>query len=140
MSFRPKYFDIYELVPPNVIDRLSNPWVLFDSRILHTADRLRERYGPMVVNNWDQGGNFQLSGWRPGDCSVGALFSQHKYGRALDLKPQDIDAESIRQDILADPWNTTFAYITCVELDVSWLHIDCRNWDKLLNGILTIKP
>jgi hypothetical protein len=44
----------------------------------------------------------------------------------------------IREDILQNKYPDDFKYITCIEMDVSWLHIDCRNYDKLNNGIKLI--
>jgi hypothetical protein len=115
---------------------------MFDDRLLRTMDRLRRRYGPMVANTWHWGGNSQERGWRHEATSTGAEFSQHKYGRAVDLVPlrQGVTAELIRQDILADPFGSTFEHITCIELEVSWLHIDVRNHNKISQGVLQVRP
>lgn len=135
MDYVPKYFQIYELVPKSTYElfeherRLNQLWWLFDPRILKAADRIRERYGKMVANTWWWGGQHQYRGWRPPGCNVGARYSQHRFGRALDLIPTVVSVEEIRRDIKA---GENFGFITCIEDDVSWLHIDCRNYQGLL--------
>ena len=55
--YRCNHFAIHELVPRNIFkDRGEKAWELLDDRLLITLDRLRERYGPMTVNNsyWDK--------------------------------------------------------------------------------------
>jgi len=135
-----RHFKIYELVPEYIYRSFhSRSWVLFDERILKTIDRLRERYGTLVVNTWYWRGNSQYRGWRPQDCKVGAKFSQHKFGRAIDLIPKYVTASGIREDIKCDPFHKDFEYITCVEDNTYHLHIDCRNYDKNKYGLLVIK-
>jgi hypothetical protein len=74
------------------------------------------------------------------DSPVGASFSDHKFGRALDCHFSEISAEAVRADILADPWCPAFEFITCLEMSVngrpiSWLHFSTRNHDKQRYGI-----
>jgi len=46
------HFKIQELVSPGVYkDRGDKAWELLDDRLLMTLDKLRERYGPIIVNN-----------------------------------------------------------------------------------------
>ena len=100
--YKPKHFHLFELVPKIDYD-LKPPWLLWallDERMLITADQLRERYGRMNANTWKWLENGpQYRGWRPPNCTVGAEFSQHKYGRALDSVFSGVTAEEIRQDI-----------------------------------------
>ena len=146
----PKYFKLYEFVPAaffpkseTLSDNVRAFW-LFDDRILRVADLLRERYGKLVCNDWywrsgsDWGitlsvqGN-QYRGWRPPNCLVGSITSQHRWGRALDLTPLECTVEEIRVDIIARSksscWNP-FSFITAIEMKVPWLHIDCRNGNQ----------
>jgi len=140
--FIPEGFELYELFPPEIF-RSYQPltlWGVFDDRLKITMDRLRKRYGPMVANDWYWGGANQYRGWRPWDCKIGAELSQHKFGRAIDLKPVKESVDKVRADVLADPWNDDFRYITCIEMEVPWLHIDTRNRDKAKYGILLVYP
>jgi len=127
----PKYLQLYELIPYSLYQDEPHHklWGLFDDRVLITADALREKYGPITVNNWYTGGHNQYCGYRPLNCGVGAKWSQHKFGRALDchFRP-DVDIDGMRKYIIAsksknDPVSR---YITCLEMNVSWLHFDVR--------------
>lgn len=142
--FVPNYFELYELVPPDVYQRyISHPhllWGIFDDRLLRTISKLRFRYGSMVMNTWHWGGSHSERGWRHPDTITGATLSQHKFGRAGDLIPQETSAERIRQDIIAAPWHPDFEFITCIEMDIPWLHIDTRNRNKKRHGLLLIYP
>lgn len=136
MYYVPKFFEPYELVPKATYNLLKKkPWIiwqLFDTRVLLVADHIRRRYGKMVVNTWFWGGEHQYRGWRSPACRIGAKYSQHRFGRALDLVPQEVTAEEIRQDIKKG----IIPHVTCIEGGVSWLHLDVRNYD----GLLIVKP
>lgn len=137
----PKYFELYEIVPKNIYSKYRlNLWFLFDERILKTIDRLRDRYGALSVNNWYWNGRNQHKGWRPYNCTIGAEYSLHKFGRAIDLHSKHFTSEEIRKDIKNDPFCKDFEYITCIEDDTYHLHIDCRNWNKNKEGILVARP
>ena len=137
----PQYFKLYEWLPKDFYfshkDLGDKLWLMFDYRILWTYDQLRKRYGKVVMNDWFWGGNNQYRGWRPWNCSIGAELSQHKFGRAGD-SIFTIPAEKIRQDILNNEFDNDFQYISAIEKNVSWLHIDCRNL-KDNNGIELIE-
>lgn len=140
----PKHFKLYELFPKDFYQEFKHEgdkmWWLLDDRGLMTLDMLRDRYGKVFMNNWYWGGDKQYRGYRPPDTRIGAEWSQHKFGRGFDSKFADLNAEDIRQDILNDPFDPDFEYITCIEMNVSWLHFDVRNWDKAKNGILKVSP
>jgi len=139
--YRTKHFKIYELVPKAIYyatpeSKHHRLWQLFDDRALITLDLLRDRYGSATVNDWYWGGSNEFGGWRPGDCKVGSELSQHKRGRAFDPKFKSITADEIRKDILKD--QSLFPFITCLEMGVSWLHFDTRNWTA--ENILQVNP
>lgn len=142
----PNHFQLHELVPESVYkQRDGSPalWWVFDPRILRAADVLRERYGPMVCNTWRSGAQIHFRGFRPPTTDVGAVLSQHRFGRALDLIPQKCTAEEIRQDIISNPdmvQDITGTWlITAMETGVDWLHIDCRNHDPGRAGFKLFK-
>lgn len=130
----PKKFELYEWLPKDFynsnIDHYGDRlWLMFDNRLLWTYDQLRkryERYGKIIMNDWFWGGNNQDRGWRPSDCATGARLSQHKFGRAGD-GIFTLPAEEIRQDIMLHQNDDGFKYISVIEKDVDWLHVDCRN-------------
>jgi len=140
--YLPNFFKPFELLPRELFCRTKKPdgllSVLFDDRILKAADRLRDQYGPMQANDWFWGGPNQFRGFRPFDCPVGAKLSQHKFGRAIDLLPLDAPVDDIRSDLIEHP-AIAGGLVTCIEADVPWLHIDCRNHNPE-NGLLVIRP
>jgi len=130
--YKCEHFIIQELVPQKVYaDRGHKAWELIDVRLLKTIDRLRNRYGSMKINDWQWQGNREWSGLRTPNSPYYSPYSQHTFGRACDIIFSDITAEEVRQDILADMNHKDFKLIYSLELDVSWLHIDCRNATRI---------
>lgn len=136
MIYIPKYFKIQEFLPEDFYNeykmRTDNLWFIFDGGLLRSCDVIRERYGKIFINTWLFSGDKHLRGWRPFNSDVGKPLSQHKFGRAADLEPQIVSAEEIRRDIIARKNEIGLGAITCIEKDVSWLHIDTRNYNGLL--------
>ena len=146
MSYRPKYFALNEVVYPGAIQaRGEKAWELMDDRILRGADWLREKFGPCVINGKFGGKGFTESGLRDPFTTTGAKFSQHKFGRALDLKFLKVSVKEVYEYIVRNPTEARENGITCVE-DISftptWLHIDARALPESFpdNGILVVKP
>ena len=144
--YEPKYFAVHEVFPPEMVD-MEDVWLYLDPRVGITIDRLREKYETAFMNTYGLSeriqqayGTHYFRGWRARNCSVGASLSQHKMGCAGDMVFAYVPAESIRADILAQPYDTTFEYITCIETEVSWLHFDVRPRDKENKGILIVSP
>lgn len=128
--YRCQYFVLQELLPPNVYhDRPS--WELLDDRLLRALDALRERYGPMIVNNWHTGGERQWSGLRTPESPYYSRYSQHSFGRAADCLFSLTTAEKVRESILASPDDPAHRLITSFEEETSWLHIDVRNCERI---------
>jgi hypothetical protein len=146
MSYRPKYFALNELVPPDVIQaRGEQAWQLMDERILRGADWLREKFGPCVINGKFNGKGFTESGLRNPFTTTGAKWSQHKFGRAVDLKFLKVNVKEVYDYILANQPEARANGITTVEninATPSWLHIDCRLLPETFpaNGVLVVNP
>ena len=95
-----EYFAIHELVDQVTYEeRGQKAWELLDSRLLTVIDRLRAVFGRATVNDWKWGGKFQWSGLRTERCNIGSKYSQHKYGRACDIKFKNVSAEEVREFI-----------------------------------------
>lgn len=121
-----KYFKIEELVDKKTFNiRGERAWQLIDDRLIYSIDSLREKFGPITINNWNSGGDREWSGLRTVDSPYYSRYSQHTFGRAADLLFSNADVEEVRKYILAN--KDLFPYITGVELGTSWLHIDIRN-------------
>ena len=82
-----RYFDIRELVPKSVYEKLGgSAWELLDRKAIDTLDFIKEKTGlPVIVNNWKWGGEDQYRGYREKDCPIGAKWSAHKDGKAFDV-------------------------------------------------------
>ena len=113
-----------------------------DPRIITLAQFIRERLGkPCTVNNWHGGGKFQYSGFRPPPCTVGASLSQHRFGRAIDLKVKDMTADEVRADIIGNYDIYSKAGLTTIEdgeYAPSWCHIDIRTTG--MDQLKIVKP
>lgn len=128
-------FDIREYVSPEAYAILGNSSIwLMDLRIISFKEWLEQYLSALVVvNDWHKGGQYHQSGFRiPADQTSKAVLTQHKFGRAIDMKAKGYDPEQIRQ-IIRDNYKSLNARfgITCIELDCpTWAHADCR-WTGL---------
>jgi len=135
-----KHFKAQELVPPSVFDIRGDKSIqLFDVNALKLLDWLRDRYGSATVNNWSWGGNFSQSGLRTVEHygsfeKYNKSFSQHKYGRAFDVKFKSKTAEEVRTDLKAMWELKGLGFSITLEDDVSWLHVDTRPQDRLITS------
>ena len=157
MTFKPKYFELYEFLPRDFYHKWhplygERLWNLFSYEFLWTQDQLRIKYGRMDGNNWywkdqehpdglDPEAN-QWKGYRPLDCPIGLTnynwVSAHYSFRAFDPTPIDEDPEVIRFDCLQFPYDPPFKYITAIEKDVLWFHHSFGDHNKSLEGIQVI--
>ncbi len=149
--YKCKYFVIQEWVPQHVYkDRGDRAWELLNPRILKSADRLREDLKcPMIINTWHSEklkqayGRREWAGLRTvlyyiqmaetmsqGIKDYIDSYSQHKLGNGFDALFRDFDAESVREHIRK--FKQLYPYINAIEIDVDWLHADCRNCSELL--------
>lgn len=138
-GFRPTHFELKELFPNDLIMNYSSKflWKLFDTRILISLESLRTNLDRPIIVNY---GNNRLRGFRPFNCHIGATFSQHKFGRAIDLDVKDMTAAEVRNYIIEN--QNLYPYITRLENNVSWVHIDCCAIEQTSTskGIYLFKP
>jgi len=124
--YQPRHFIVQEFVPPELYKALGARSIfVMDYYIVKMADAIREYFGlPMTINNWKWGGKFKYRGFRPCECKVGAKYSLHRTGKAIDFDIAGVSAEEVRQEILNHP--RLFPHIAALEKGVSWVHADCR--------------
>ena len=126
------YFKIEELVSPKVYNSVANKellWLLFDERLLKTIDAIRNYLNePIAINTWHSKGDREQCGFRD-DINTGALLSQHRYGRAVDMLIKSVSGatgyNALRQKIIAN--KDKFPYIKGLENNINWLHVDVGN-------------
>ena len=129
--YKCKNFAIHELVDPETYKIFGQrAWEFFDPRLLKLIDKLRDTYGPATINNWKWGGKFKWSGLRTSKCKIGAKYSQHRFGRAADLKFRNVTPQEVRGYIKTDPYFDSI--LNCVENGTpTWLHVDVRNCEPI---------
>lgn len=147
ISYIPKWFTVKEIICPEIYSKFGERSLMFmDNRILWTIDSIREHFASkgfvgITINNWSNNGIRKYSGLRPFDCSEGAKYSQHKFGRAIDFLVNGITPSDVRKHIIENQKNQVFQYITRMEdFDgMSWTHIDCAN-EKNGDEIFVFNP
>lgn len=131
--YKCKHFTIKELVSPRVYKKRGDKaWSLFDDRILKVADLLRDHFGPCIIN----GGPYKNSGFRTMWSKWFRIFSQHTFGRALDMKFKRYKADLVRKELIDNwthIWKERFEDIGVYSITlecgptITWVHIDIRN-------------
>lgn len=121
-----KHFNLKELVSREVYDQYGKEaWKLFDQRAIDTIDFIRDELDlPITVNNWSWGGDYQLRGYRPERCHIGAANSAHKQGMAFDFDVKGMTADDVRQWLKDN--ESKLPYPIRCEAGVNWVHIDTR--------------
>lgn len=139
------YFKPEELVYPECHQIWGDRSLMFmDNRIIACANLFRETVGqPVYVNNYAMG--YTLSGLRPFNATIGATWSQHKFGRALDLKVLGWSSKAMFEVVMDNRNKFVLLGLTTIENPAKtvgkhqdWLHIDCRT--SAVNGIRIVNP
>ncbi len=120
-----KHYTIYELVHPDIAARCGeHAWSLLDPRMLTVLDWLRDRLGPIVINDYLWGGGFKNSGLR---TTFGSPGSAHRFGCGFDLKCRDIDPPDVHQFVKNNEQKLYSLGLRRVEhlaATPTWTHID----------------
>ena len=129
MFYKPIHFKIQELVDRETFRLFGQEaWMFLQPNALVALDGIRNYFDRTVfVNDWHFNGTYQYRGFRPKTCSVGADYSQHRFGNAFDLNVLGLSAEEVRKEILAHKDDPRFRMITALEIGIQWVHFDCRN-------------
>lgn len=156
-----KNFEIQEFVPPEIYNKYGEKSTWFISpEIPIIAQELRDSLSDkfsgnrviVKINDWHTGGDYKYSGYRPpniDDEIKGAFLSQHKLGKAMDIKVylnnNKLDPKEIYKFILDNKTKFMNLGLTTME-DINytktWNHLDCRNRlnGQNLQDILIVKP
>lgn len=133
-----KNFKLQEFVSQSIWEKWGEKAIWFiDKRIVLSAQALRDNLGvPLTINSWSYGGDRQESGLRVEGMTNWRPFSQHSFGRAIDIVSSRMTADEMRAHIIQN--REKYPFITAIELNVSWLHIDCRETNS--NDFLLFNP
>jgi len=128
-------FYLDEFIPKEIYERFANhsKWFI-DPRLVSLAQFVRDYFDKSVtINNWIFGGSRNYSGFRPPNTTIGAVYSQHRFGRAIDPIIKGISPDEVRATIRKDKDLFFQAGLRCVEENTpSWTHLDIRNEKKII--------
>lgn len=127
-------FYLDEFIPKEIYSKYGSGSIKFlDWRVVNLAQAFRSLIGkPCIINNWWHGGSYNESGFRLPWTSTGASLSQHKFGRAIDIKVVGIYNYDAIRDIVRRNFQHLKRYgLTSIEVGTrTWLHMDCRRVDQ----------
>ena len=124
-------FRAFEFVPPEIYKYFGEDcsYNFIADSMLWFAVKVRVYFNRIVhLNNWHWGGDLQNRGFRIYYCEIGAEYSMHKFGRAIDFDVDGMQAIEVRQAILDK--QELFSEITRLEDGVDWIHADNKKTDK----------
>lgn len=135
-----KYFYAEEFFSKKDYKEITNngydPRWWLDKGLIKSLDWFKERCdgATIIINDWKWGGGYQYSGVRPFNTNIGAKRSQHKYGKAVDIKIKGYTVKEVAT-IIEDDFkflNKEFGITTIedIRLTKTWNHIDTR-WTGL---------
>lgn len=136
-------FNLKEFIDPYTYGKFGDSSIWFiDNRIITLAQFIRERLNkPCTINNWSNGGQYQYSGFRPPQCTVGAKLSQHRFGRGIDIKVNGLTPDELREDIITNFDVYKKIGLTTIEdgeFAPTWCHIDIRETN--MEELKIVKP
>ena len=110
------------------------------------AQFIRDRHAkPVTINNWSGGGQYKYSGFDPpGGYRKSTSLSQHRFGRAIDVKLMgevNKGADILRDDIISNFDLYRKFGLTTIEdsaYSPTWLHCDVRN--TRMDELKIVKP
>ena len=147
-----KNFYITEFVSYKVFKQFGEKshWFV-DRRIVELAQFTRDYFWKsMTINNWWDANESeqdalpserQYSGFREPSCTIGGTLSQHRFGRAIDIRIVGLTPQEVYTAILAAKEKFMAAGLTTLE-DIrdtpTWNHLDIRYTGK--SDILIVRP
>lgn len=136
-----KNFVLQEFVSHETWRRFGTNSIWFiDPKIVAICQFLRNKFAVKItINDWHLGGNYFESGFRDSLSTVGSKFSQHRFGRAADIKVKGLNSNLVRKFIIEDYKELNKLGLTSIEIDTeTWVHIDTRFTNK--NELFTFNP
>lgn len=138
-----KSFELTEFICPEVYAKFGSSSIWFlDHRIVDVVQYIRDQLNKkVVINDWHTGGEHKESGLRSFDTPTGGKMSQHKFGRAADIKVEGMYPFQVLQ-FIKDHWAQLHALgLTTIE-DITktptWNHLDTR-WTGR-NDLFIVEP
>lgn len=130
------HFRLGELLPSDAQEVLGDPvrWFFEQGRgewLDRVSLALRRQFGPMVVNDWLRGGEFNARGYRlpSGLSNIGGKGSRHRLGLALDCHFTQTPLKDVQRHLERHPEQWLRVGVARYERTnqgrpVTWLHVD----------------
>lgn len=147
MDYRPANFPLKELVDPSFLKKPETEvWDMLDKSALRVLQEFRDRFGRIVVNGLYKGHTFTESGLRTKTTKTGSKNSQHKVGKAFDLKFLDTTEHKVYDWIMNNQAKCHAMGLRRVENilftgregDAGWLHIDTKDTGPEYQGRIQV--
>lgn len=91
---------------------------------------IRNEYGPVKINDWLWGGEFNESGVRLSHHKYYRPYSDHSFGNAFDLKFSESNFKDVIKDIKNSPEVYIPLGITGLEINTDgWVHVSFANYN-----------
>lgn len=143
------WFDLREFVDNRTFGLLgANASTQVDPKIVRICDLVREKTGlATVINNWHYAKRgehvYKSSGFRAVWDSTGAQLSQHRAGRAADIKVAGLTPAQVLAIVMQNQAEFAAAGLTRIEnieFTKTWLHLDCAPGVDVSSGFLIVDP
>lgn len=126
-----EHFDLQEFIPRLIWNGYKEKSIWFiNPKIVALAEFVRKYFdAPVIINNWHTGGQFNERGYRVPMSNVGAKFSQHKLGNAIDINVKGLAAGEVSKRIIKDYALFKVHGLTTIEnpeATPTWTHLDVR--------------
>ncbi len=139
-------FNVKELVSRRIHDHQKNYALGYIRPTLIRAIHFLRVYSdsPMYINTWayqNAPGNFEHRGFRELE-SIGAKYSRHKYGMAVDFNITGMSSDEVNDHILAHQADFLSFGFTTIEnkaFTTTWTHLDIR-YTGLPTTMLVVNP
>lgn len=137
-------FKIQEFVPRVIFKTYgeNSAWFI-DPRIITLMQTARTETGEsIIVNNWHMGNHLQNRGYRTPGTKIGAYYSQHKRGAAVDFNIRGWTSKEVFEWVMKSPDFFIALGVTTIEdwkYTPTWTHLDLR-WRPSSEGIVVVKP
>lgn len=128
-----EHFELIEFIDPVTYSNFADNSIWFiDQRLINVAEAFRVIVNkPVIINDWHIHGKYKESGLRTFNTTTGSKYSQHRYGRAADLKVKGMTGQQLFNVAKAN-WDMLKEFgLTTVEnpqATPTWLHCDTRQW------------
>ena len=124
-------FYLFEFVSKPIYEKYGNNSIWFiDERIPTLCQCIRDDLGKRItVNTWKFSSKkiYSQSGFRERSSTVGSSLSQHRFGRAADIKVDNMSSEEVREYIRSHFESLSLIGLSTIEKDTQgWVHFDMR--------------